>query len=151
MVATASCRGKGERACVGCTFFENRKHTRLFATFLCFEVVVTRCWLGYEWQRVLAMGKSPNLFAWAHGDRLVWLGAAAMVATVLDVGAILWLRLVPGACNEAARSVEEWETLRELCHHSMTVDVPIRVMHALNMPLAWIATALVVLRSRELR
>lgn len=131
------------------SFFENHKHTRLFSTFLCFELVCTRCWLGYELQRVLALGKGEVTHPWAKADRLLWLGAAFFSLVVLDTGSIVWLWHVPGACDESARDEAEWQTISALCKHSVAVDMPIRVIHAISLPLAAVITVLVVMRVRD--
>ena len=114
-------------------FFHEFQETKLFSVYLCLETTVTRLWLGYETQRLLAFDNNPYLRLWAKKDRIIWMAAAATTAVLLDVGSILWLWRVPHACDDSVRTVEEWKTIGPLCRHSLDTDTTIRITHIANL------------------
>lgn len=115
-------------------FFHEFQEIKLFSVYLCLEMTVTRLWLGYEIQHLLAaFDNNAPTRPWAKKDRKTWMAAAATTAVLLDVGSILWLWRAPHACDDNVRTVEEWKTLGPLCRHSLGTDTTIRIIHIANL------------------
>ena len=114
-------------------FFHEFQETRLFSVYLCFEMTITRIWLIYETQRLLALANHTSTRPWAYTDRRIWMAAAATTAVLLDIGSILWLWRVPHACDESVRTVDEWKTIGPLCRHSIDTDSTIQLVHVANL------------------
>ena len=111
---------------------------RIFAIFICIELVLTRVWCVKElyllWSAAIPNNSdtTPTVVHSVPVLRYVW--SSVITSLALDAGTLAWVFLANNACSGMS-DYRKIQTLEPLCVMTTDVDIIVTIIHIANMVL----------------